>query len=68
MAAKRKLEFEDYTQVTDEVGSADFHSVVTSISPLKKSKEGNTYYHGQVCDGKQSLRFVGFASTHQKLL
>ena len=68
MAAKRKLEFEDYTQVNDEVGSADIHGVVTSISPVKKSKKGNTYYHGQVCDGKQSLRFVGFASTHQKLL
>ena len=68
MAAKRKLEFEDYSQVTEEAGSADIHGVVTSVSPLKKSKKGNNYYHGQLCDGKQSLRFVGFASNHQKML
>ena len=39
MAVKRKLEFEDYAKVNEEVGSADIHGVVTSISPLKKSKE-----------------------------
>ena len=37
MAAKRKLEFEDYSQVNDEVGSADIHGVVTSISPIKRA-------------------------------
>lgn len=68
MAAKRKLEFEDYSEVTEEAGSADIHGVVTSLSPLKRSKKGNKYYHGQVCDGNQSLRFVGFASNHQKML
>ena len=68
MAAKRKLEFEDYSQVKEEVGNADIHGVVTSLSPLKKSKKGNNYYHGQLCDGKQSLRFIGFASNHQKIL
>ena len=67
MATKRKLEFEDYSQVNDEVGSVDIHGVVTSLSPIKKSKKGNNYYHGQVCDGKKSLRFVGFASSHQKI-
>ena len=68
MAAKRKLEFEDYSQVAEEAGSADIHGVVTSLSPLKRSKKGNNYYHGQLCDGKQSLRFVGFASNQQKML
>lgn len=68
MATKRKLEFEDYNEVNTEMGNADIHGVVTSLSPVKKSKKGNTYYHGQLCDGKQSLRFVGFASSHQKML
>lgn len=67
MAAKRKLEFEDYSQVTEKAGSAHIHGVVTSLSPLKKSKKGHTYYHGHLCDGKQSLRFIGFASNHQKM-
>ena len=68
MAAKRKLEFEDYSQVAEEAGSADIHGVVTSLSPFKRSKKGNNYYHGQLCDGKQSLRFVGFASNQQNML
>ena len=63
MAAKRKLEFEDYSQVAEEAGSADIHGA--SLSPLKRSKKD---YHGQLCDGKQSLRFVGFASNQQKML
>ena len=68
MATKRKLEFEDYSKVCDEVGSADLHGVVTNLSPIKKSKKGNMYDHGELSDGKRSLRFVGFASTQQKIL
>ena len=62
------MEFEDYTQVDKEIGSANVHGIVTSLSPIKKSKKGNMYYHGQMCDGKQSMQFVGFASNHQKIL
>ena len=38
-SAKRKLEFEGYSQVMDEVGSADIHGVVTSLSPIKSPKK-----------------------------
>ena len=69
MAAKRKLklEYDDYTDM-DEVGSANVHGVITQLSPIKKSKKGNSYYNGQVCDGKNSVRFVGFATNHQKTM
>ena len=33
MATKRKL---DYSKVNDEIGLADHHGVVTSLSPIKK--------------------------------
>lgn len=62
MATKRKLEFADYSDVTEEVGSADVHGVLTQLSPLKKSKKGNNYYQGRLCDGNTTLRVVGFAS------
>ena len=34
MAAKRKLEFEDYSQVKEEVGNADIHGVITNFMEL----------------------------------
>ena len=66
--AKRVLEFEDYSNMNDEVSCADVHGVVTHLSPVKKSKKGNNYFYGQMCDGKNNVRFVGFASNHQKML
>ena len=68
MATKRKLEFSDYIKVETEVNNADIHGVVTSLSPLKKSRVGSNYYIGEVCDGKQKLRFVGFSTSQQKQL
>ena len=68
MATKRKLEFSDYSKVETEVNNADIHGVVTSLSPLKKSRIGSNYYIGEVCDGKQKLRFVGFSTSQQKQL
>ena len=45
--AKRVLEFEDYSNMNDEVACADVHGVVTHLSPVKKSKKGNNYFYGQ---------------------
>ena len=67
MATKRKLKFSDYSKVETEVHNADY-GVVTSLSPLKKSHVGSNYYIGEVCDGKQTLRFVGFSTSQQKQL
>ena len=67
MAAKRKL-FSDYSKVESEDPNADIHGVVTSLSPIKKSRIGSNYYIGQVCDGKQKLHFVGFSTSQQKQL
>lgn len=66
--AKRKLHFTDYSQMSDEVGSASVHGVVTHLSPIKKSKKGNNYYHGRLCDGQNTIPFVGFAPSQQMLL
>ena len=40
--------------------------MVTQLSPMTKSKKGNSYYHGVVCDGKTSLRVMKFSSTQHK--
>ena len=68
MATKRKLEFSDYSKLEIEANNADIHGVVTSLSPVKKSRVGSNYYTGQVCDGKQKLRLVGFSTSQQKQL
>ena len=68
MAAKRKLQFSDYNKVESEVADADVHGIVTSLSPVKKSRGGNNYYVGEVCDGRKKLRFVGFSTNQQKQL
>ena len=48
-------------RVEDKAVSADLHGLITSLSPLKKSLvAGNQYYDSEVCDGTQTLRFVGF--------
>ena len=65
MAAKRRLEFSDYDKVENEVAEADIHSIVTSLSPVKKSQGGSKYYVGEVCDGRNKLRFVGFSTSQQ---
>ena len=54
--------------MSDEVGSASVHGVVTHLSPIKKSKKGNNYYHGRLCDGQNTIPFVGFAPSQQMLL
>lgn len=66
MAAKRKLEFSDYSKVESEAINADIHGVVISLSPIKTSWVGGNYYICQVCDGKQKLCFASFSTTQQK--
>ena len=34
--------------------------VVLNVSPLKKSKMGNSYFDGQISDGIATMRFVGY--------
>lgn len=59
MAAKRKLEFAEYSKV-EEAGVANIQSMIMHLSPGKKSRKGNNYFHGQVCDGVKSMRLIGF--------
>lgn len=70
--AKRKHEFVDYEEIDcisdEEIGSAIVHGVVTHVSPVKVSKKGNNYFHGEVSDGKKALRFVGFVPRQQEQL
>lgn len=62
-----QLEFAEYNEV-EEAGVASIHGVMTHLSPVKKSRKGNNYFHGQVCDGVNSMRLVGFATLHQRAL
>ena len=68
MAAKRKLVFSDYDKIDKEsmIASASIHGIVTHVSPVKVSKKGNNYFHGEVTDGRTSLRFVGFSAGQQR--
>ena len=69
--AKRNLEFADYEEIDgidEEIGSASIHGVVTHVSPAKVSKKGNRYFHGEVSNGKSTLRFVGFVASQQRQL
>ena len=49
--------------------SVKIHGVMTSLSPMKPSASGmSKYFHGQLTDGKNKVRFVGFdAKVHEKL-
>ena len=43
--------------------------MITSLSPLKKARStGSQYFDGELCDGTQTLRFVGFSAHHKKQL
>ena len=43
--------------------------LICTVSPLKKSRgAGNQCYDGKVCDGTQTLRFVGFSRAQKKQL
>ena len=42
------------------------HGVITSLSTLKKARSaGGQYFDGELCDGTQKLRFVGFSAHHK---
>ena len=66
--AKRKLQFVNYDNIQEELASANVHGVVTHVSPVKKSKTGKPYFHGQLSDGVNTLRFFGFAPNQQQVL
>ena len=67
--SKRKSEFDEYSKVKEEALCADLHGIVTSLSPIKKARAaGSHYYDGEICDGVQTLRFVGFLAVHKRQL
>ena len=69
MATKCKLEFDDYSEVVEPSTSANVHSMITCIPPVKIAREtGNNFFDGEVWDGNRKLCFVGFESPQHKLL
>ncbi len=61
--AKRPLEVEEFEGVSAVLGtspSAKIHGVVTSVSPMKKSRTSCNYFDGEITDGKTSMRLFGF--------
>lgn len=58
--AKRELDVSDVSVTTVGRG-ATVHGVLTELSPVKISKTSDqSYYVGQITDGKKSLRLVSF--------
>ena len=62
--AKRTLEeFADVSKVVYTSPSAMIHGVVSSLSPMKKSKTSScSFFDGEVTDGKAEMRVFGFDS------
>ena len=60
---KRELDVSDVNMTTIGKG-ATVHGMLTEVSPVKMSKTNDKpYYHGQITDGKKSVRFVSFDVT-----
>ena len=54
----------DFFEVTEEIHTAKVHGVVSSLSPMKKGRQCS-FFDGTLCDGRNSMRFVGFSSQLQ---
>ena len=60
MACKRKLEgFENMSDVSYPSPNAKIHSVISALSPMKKSRSCS-YFDGEITDGKACMRLFGF--------
>lgn len=62
---KREREEEeeiDISSVTSASPVRTVQGVVLKVSPLKKSKMGNSFFDGQISDGMATMRFVGYDS------
>jgi len=56
MAEKRKLEFDSLSGVS-EVESADIHSVIASVSPMKKGKRAS-YFDCKLTNGEVQMKLI----------
>lgn len=70
--ARRKLdslgEFKKLFDLPNSEGRANVHGVVSSLSPLKKSKSSRMYFDGELSDGEKRIRLYGFdRATHERL-
>lgn len=62
-------EFSDVTAVDHEAKCAKIDGVVASLSPMKASVSGRSnYFEGQLSDGKNNMRLVGFDTKQQQKL
>lgn len=67
MAVKRALEF-DVSEMTCPSPNAKVHGVLSSLSPMKKTKTCS-FFDGQLSDGKATVRLFGFdAGVRRKLV
>ena len=62
MAVKRRVdEFDDVSSVLQPSPNAKIQGVLTVVSPMKKSRS-SIYFDSEICDGRASMRFIGFDS------
>ena len=54
-------EFDDVSSVDGPSPNAKIHGVLTTLSPVKKSRTCN-YFDGELTDGKLNMRLFGFDS------
>ncbi len=64
----RKCIFENFAEIPGDEVEADVHCLIEDLSPVKKARSGYDYFVGQVSDGSESLRMVGFNKDLQSKL
>ena len=57
--AKRERELDNLSEISHASPNAKVHGVVTSLTPMKKSKTCS-YFDGDFTDGKGCMRMFGF--------
>ena len=66
-APKKRL-FEKLSEIEEVEKRADLDAVIQSISPMKSSNTGHSYYVGTISDDTKTLRMVGFDDKTQAKL
>ena len=69
MASRKRLapKLDNYIDITEPFQTANLHSVLKTLSPVKKGKTCR-YFDGVLTDGTSTMRLVGFRQEQQKQL
>lgn len=61
-------EFQELSGINSPIKFAKLHGVLATVSPMKKSVGGCSYFDGTLTDGQKNIRLVGFNTKIQQKL